>query len=204
MTKQPDEWPHYSLGSREHLHAVGVLVAAWNMVESTLQAFIQSVFPQAAASITVFEILGNDGRIKLIRNELRKTLHEDEYSLLNHFLVSVDICKENRNVIVHASYSPQQSSELMQLTKGRTPDHSAVKLIPLSIPAIREIADATFNTATFGFNLWASIQLRRSQPLIGGAAFSLPLPKKPVLPRKWDRILAAPTLDPTQPRSSRE
>jgi hypothetical protein len=41
-----DNWPNYSLGPKEHLHAMGVLIAAWTHVETAYQALLQLVFPQ--------------------------------------------------------------------------------------------------------------------------------------------------------------
>jgi len=43
-----DNWPNYSLGPKEHLHAVGVLIAAWEHVEIAYQTLVQLVLPARA------------------------------------------------------------------------------------------------------------------------------------------------------------
>jgi hypothetical protein len=72
MTSTDGEWPPYDdLGSRDHLHAIGVIAAAWNFMESVYQAFTQLIFPfHIRPSIRVFELLGNDSRWQLIQDEL--------------------------------------------------------------------------------------------------------------------------------------
>jgi hypothetical protein len=67
----PQKWPTYDIGSHDHLHAVGVMIAAWNMVETAFQVFIQLVFPNyMKAGLHTFELLGYDERVKLIRSQL--------------------------------------------------------------------------------------------------------------------------------------
>jgi hypothetical protein len=98
--EEPPEWPAYNIGSREHMHAIGILIAAWNSVEDAYQCFTQLVFPNhMKAGIQVFELMRNDERVKLIRSELPSIILKVEYDLVDYFLKCANICKQNRNSI---------------------------------------------------------------------------------------------------------
>jgi hypothetical protein len=89
-----DEWPAYQIDSHDHMHAIGVLIAAWNMVETAYKTFIELIFPNhLKAGLHVYELLGNDERVKLIRGELSETLNKQENDLSEHFFKAANICK---------------------------------------------------------------------------------------------------------------
>jgi hypothetical protein len=203
----PEDWPPYHIGSRDHMHAIGVLIAAWNMVEGSYQAFIQLVFPHnLKAAISTYELMNNDSRIKLIRSELFGTLNQKENELLEYFFKSANICMANRNVIAHSHYSNQAPGDHLLLSKGRSKDQQSVNIFTFSITGIREMADATYLTAFFGMNLWSAINIRISNEYWASVGvppkFSFPLPEKPPLPRSWDQIREAPKPPQPPPQSS--
>jgi hypothetical protein len=104
MNNSPEEWPSYHIGTRDHLHAIGVLIAAWNEVENCYQAFIQQIFPSNIKSaVRTFQILNNDQRVKLIKDELITVLPEKEADCVEHFLTMANICYQNRNMFSHAT-----------------------------------------------------------------------------------------------------
>jgi hypothetical protein len=90
MTSTDGEWPSYDdLGSKDHLHAIGVIAAGRSFIETQYQAFTQLIFHHhIKASIRVFELLGNDSRWQLIRDELALSLPERESDLVFAFLKS--------------------------------------------------------------------------------------------------------------------
>jgi hypothetical protein len=197
-----DHWPVYNIGSRDHLHAIGVVIAAWNMVETAFQTLIQLVFPHnIKAGIHTFELLGNDERMKLIRAQLPDIANENELELLEHLIKSANICKEYRNVLAHTSYPNQPSEETILMLKGLSKDRSSTNLFKFTVTGIREMADATYITAQFGFALWSAINLRLSNASWaqhGVVPTFLPsLPEKPPMPRNWGQIREGPK--PAQP-----
>jgi hypothetical protein len=205
---ESSEWPLYHIGSRDHLHAIGVVIASWNIVETAYQTFIQLIFANnVTAGIHAFELLGNDERVKLIRAQLPSIATEHEIDLLDHFIKSTNICKEYRNVLAHAGYANQPADELILMTKGLSKDRQSTNLIRFSVGGIREMADATYATAGFGLNLWTAMNLRLSNEAWisrGTPPRFLPsLPEKPPLPRNWVQIREAPKPDPPPPESSR-
>ena len=196
-----------NIGSHDHLHAVGVMIAAWNMVETAFQAFIQLVFPyHMKAGIHTFELLGNDERVKLIRSQLADIATKEEQDLLEYFIKSADICKVNRNILAHASYPNQPPGDRIMITKGTSKDRSTINTITLDVSAVREMADATYSIAAFGFDLWSTINLRLSNAywIARGVTpkFFPSLPGKPSLPRKWEQVRDGLKPDLPQPRSS--
>jgi hypothetical protein len=188
MTSTDGEWPPYDdFGSKDHLHAIGVIAAGWNFIETRYQAFTQLIFPHhPKASIRVFELLGNEGRWQLIRDELAPSLPESESELLLHFLKAAAICKENRNAVVHAQFFIVEDPNLLGLGKGRTKTLDAIRRYSFDVSSLRAIADEIREVGWFGLNLFASIQVRVSNEswLQAGVAtrFSFPLPEKPPLP----------------------
>lgn len=208
MSETQNQWPPYNIGSADHLHAVGTVIAAWNLIERDYQAFIQLVFPShMKAGIRTFDLLNNDGRIALIRDELPAFLNEKERDLLDHFLKAAYICKENRNVLAHSGYGISSDAERIILSKGRSKNAQSGSQMTLSVKAIREMADATFWTANFGLGLWSAVQVRISNESWAAQGvvprFSQPLPEKPPLPRKWDQIRDADRAPaPPQPPAS--
>jgi hypothetical protein len=185
-----------------------VLIAAWNMVETAYKTFIELIFPNhLTAGLHVYELLGNDERVKLIRGELSETLNKQENDLLEHFFKAANICKAYRNVIAHSNYSPRAYGERIILRKGMSKDRNSVNLFYFSVTGVREMADATYCTAKFGLDLRTSVLLRTSNESLVRRGmqpnFSLALPEKPPLPRSWDQIREAPKPPPNQPQSSR-
>jgi hypothetical protein len=203
----PVEWPPYHIGSRDHLHAIGAVIAAWNIVETAYQTFTQLIFAHnMKAGVHAFELLGNDERVRLIRAQLPGLANEQELDLLDHFIKSANICKENRNVLAHAGYSNQPSEELIVMTTKGSKGRSSLNRIKFSVGGIREMADATYATAFFGMNLWSAINLRLSNQAWTSRGvsprFFQSLPEKPPLPSSWVQIREAPKPDQPPPQSS--
>ena len=116
MNSSPEEWPSYHIRTRDHLHAIGVLIAAWNEVEKCYQAFIQQIFPSNIKS--TFQLLNNDQRIKLIIDELITILPENEAYRVEHFLKMANICYKNRNVFANATSHSAAENDKLRISKG--------------------------------------------------------------------------------------
>lgn len=188
-----DAWPPYKIGSRDHLHAVGVLIANWAEVEQSYQTLFQFMFSgQFNLGIRTFELLGNDGRAALIREECTAQAQPQFEDHLSHFLKCAAICKENRNAIAHAHFLPSQDPEFVVLDKGRDRAASQMKFYRFTVEAIRAMADETYVVAHYGREIWVYMELARTAahggfvpPHFAVAAQTPPLIKPPQ-PSKWN------------------
>jgi hypothetical protein len=209
MNDSLEEWPSYHVGTRDHLHAIGVLIATWNQVETCYQAFIQQIYPlNMKSAIRVFQILNHDGRIRLIRDELITCLPGNEADCVEHFLTMANICYQNRNVFAHATSHSMAENDKLRISKGTGKDNIGAQYL-FTLEDLKEMADSTHKTFSFGINVFAAIQTRQviDSHLAQGRQLpsfhALPLPEKPSLPRSWDQIREIPTPHQPTPGSSR-
>jgi hypothetical protein len=210
MTASTEEWPPYHVGTRDHLHAIGVLIANWNQVETAYQALMQLIFPHHLKSgIRVFQLFTNDQRVKLIRDELVASLSAEEADRVNHFLAMANICYANRNAFAHAQAHQTAHDDKFRISKGTGKENIGAQYL-FKLDDLREIADATHGTFMFCLNIFAHIQIKSTiiDLARSGNDFSwcplMPLPEKPSLPRSWDQIREIPIPHPPPPQSSEE
>lgn len=200
-----DEWPPYHDGLRDHLHAIGVLLANWNKVEFVLHWYVYAIFPSNLQSgQRVFEQLKHDGREKFIKTEVEIIGSSDEKELVSYFFECVNIIKDNRNLFAHNDYLPITSADMVLIAKKINKSNPSMKQIStFSVLSLREMADAANTFADFGLNLVSAIQVRLAKERAQKAGLHeymhFPLPKKPPRPRKWEEILRASTQPPLQP-----
>jgi hypothetical protein len=158
MNNPLEEWPPYHIGTSEHLHAIGVLIATWNEVENCYQAFIQQIFPlNVKSAVRTFQILNNDQRVRLIRDELITVLPGKEAGCVEHFLNMANICYQNRNVFSHATSHSAAENDKLRISKGTGKDNIGDQYL-FSLDYLKEMADSTHETFTFGINVWGTIQ----------------------------------------------
>jgi hypothetical protein len=209
MTASIEEWPPYHVGTRDHLHAIGVIIASWNQVEVCYQAFIQQIYPHNMKSaVRVFQILNNEQRVRLIRDELISSLPQNQADLVAHFLTMANICYANRNALAHATPHNIAEDDKLRISQG-TGKNNIGKQYLFSLDALKEMADTTYDTFTFGISVFGMIQMSRAindflaQGKIPPSHFRIPsLPETPSLPRSWDQIREIPIPHQPPPRSS--
>ena len=158
----PEEWPKHGTRLKDHYHAIGVLIAAWNDVESAYSALIQILIPNTRTAVQLFHLLGNEGRWQFILEESGRTLPEEDAADVAYFLKCAAICKENRNGIAHSRMGPQDDAAIIMLTKGYDAASQTLKQYWLTVTSLRQMADETAEVASYGFALWASIHIRRN------------------------------------------
>lgn len=183
----PIEWPSYRIGPKDHLHAVGVLVAAWNQIERTYSAFFQLILPWENHKI--FEVLGNDSRWHMINDLVAARVDPDEAEAVRFFLKCAAICKENRNAVAHAEIDNPYKGDIIRLMKGLNKERTATREYWFTLESLRAMADDCFLTSTYGLNVWSSIHTRRMThlPPEEQAKWLVALPPKFPQPRKWDQ-----------------
>jgi hypothetical protein len=101
MTTKPDEpWPPYRIGSPDHLHALGAIAVAYNLLEFCMRGLfnLYSIRDGVFANSTNFE------RLKIIREAVDKSAHPDAIKIdVKYFLDAYETCTENRNILMHST-----------------------------------------------------------------------------------------------------
>jgi hypothetical protein len=179
-----------------HMLAIGAIVAAWTHIEVTYHGFIMMLIPDKHVALRVYELLGNESRWALVRDELPAKLHSDaERDRLQHFLKAAAICKENRNAVAHAEYVASDKPDTLIAYRGRSKDLTRHRFHELPLEALHAIKSEIQDTAMYGVKLYLALAFR-GEP-------DSPLPDKPPLPRKWDlRSPPIPQDDPPPPPPS--
>ena len=99
-----EPWPKYPIPSPDHLTALGVISTNWNTLELVLYMLLFSFLdaPRDTAQ-AVFHSLGNVARTDLLLTMLRRNAIDREIiDRVEHFVKAYNICRENRNWLLHA------------------------------------------------------------------------------------------------------
>jgi hypothetical protein len=208
------KWPHYQRDEQaDHMHAMGVLVTNWQIVEDAYHALFQLMNPgNVSFAFHAFDMLGNDSRAELIRAEFARVVGAEYQEPIQHFLTMAAISKENRNAIAHASYGPDSNPDIVNARKGLDKTRTSVKQYRFTVAGLREMADHTAITAGYGMRIFSRITMQQA---LAGAEWpreasdslraALPLLDKPPLPRKWHlHSQPLPEIAPPQPEPSRK
>lgn len=200
-------WPTYNIGSKDHLHAVGVLVANWTTIEKVYSALFQFIFHgNFQPGMRAFELLGNSSRATLIREECFKVASPQFHKHIEYFLKCAAICKDNRNAVAHAHFVAPQNPAFAILDKGRSRDGNSIKFYRFTVSAIQEMADETHAVAMYGWHMLALMEVARAAPYNTSIpqhfveSARVPLLNRPTQPREWNLRSQAPEQE-VQPSS---
>jgi hypothetical protein len=113
MTPKPEEaWPPYRIGNADHLHALGAIAMAYNLLEFRMR----ELFNLYSIGDDVFTKNNNFERLKIIRDAIDKSSHPEAIkSDVRYFLDAYETCTENRNVL-HRSVVPKRRSQTFVVT----------------------------------------------------------------------------------------
>lgn len=100
-------WPYYykEFGSVEHLHALGVIAATYNVMEYQLSHWFRATIDadyQDEIAARIFASLSNNTRLDIIRKFFEQSRFDKYRIWINEALDSYDICAENRNYLMHS------------------------------------------------------------------------------------------------------
>ena len=141
MTK-PD-WPKYAVGaSRDHIYAIGVLIANWNDLERQIIWLLWELLdsPRSAESLT--SALHNSERFELTKAlAFDKIEDEQDRDLINQCVSFASICNGNRNIIAHASYSTVEYEKEMFASKRKSGKGTERSHYKFSLDQLRMSAD---------------------------------------------------------------
>jgi hypothetical protein len=191
MTKT---WPSYSTASHDHLVALGVITTNWNTLERVLfQLFFCFLEAPRDSAKTTFHALGNVGRSEVLLTLARRGEYRlDVVEHVQHFVKAFDICRENRNWLLHAHATSETSDSVLVMEKQSRKDAFSSRTLMFPVEQLRSVADEIHATLEFGGKIY--IHLESSRPEIMELApeghHPRPLPEKISLPRKLDQAVA--------------
>ena len=111
MANSKKEWPEYSIGQKEHLHAISVLAFNFNEFEAELfEIFVHHLdlhnVPRGTPVKMYYEMTG---RRQLDFIKLVFSIYEEDSQVratLSKLLKYFDWCADTRNRLIHAQYKP--------------------------------------------------------------------------------------------------
>ncbi|MEJ1118452.1 hypothetical protein V9K92_08225 [Phyllobacterium sp. CCNWLW109] len=185
---------------RELIHAVGVVVIAWNEIEETHLDILRGLMGFNVGSYKfrmgsrILEPMGNRQRGDLLRGLVSEMeIPKATSAMLLAFQSHYDICLGNRNLIAHSQYIEEEHGILISSFKA-TP-HISARYIPddaefweLTISDMRRLSDFGAGIVDFAFPLHSPE----------------PLPDIPPPPRDLLRFLEVHKIERLQPQSSKE
>jgi hypothetical protein len=100
MTPKLEEaWPPYRIGNADHLHALGAIAMAYNLLEFRMR----ELFALYSIGDDRFTKSNNFERLGMIRDAIDETTHPEVIKNdVRYFLDAYQTCTENRNVLMHS------------------------------------------------------------------------------------------------------
>jgi len=190
MSSQSD-WPTYMKGHKEHYHALGVIAAAFNLLEHRLLGlFMLYVSEFDDVTALMFQRIRDNGTRSdfLARAVTARGESPEIKDAVAHFCKGFDTCAQNRNTLMHSATAPViENGEIVEtvFSKGKKGQPLDWNRYSLDLTQLRNVADEMHEFTTFGRNLMNYVfgQYRRR---IAEGPFQVPtsttLPEKPPLP----------------------
>lgn len=166
---------------REFMHAIGTIVAAWNIAEryfeDTLCAMIDGDW---RIRYRIMDMLGNRSRVDLMKGFIKEYEMPSELSQgLLHAARIFEACLDNRNLIVHSLLYPEPGEHF--LVSSKTHPEFKDRYIQFDIAIFNEvIADMkALQSLLFDFNDMLTSKV------------PVPFPVLPPIPRRLAEIFPA-------------
>jgi hypothetical protein len=177
-----------------HLHAIGVTTAIWNVLEDNVSdsmMHVGGIHPKSPL-VPLLDRAGNVSKADLlVRFAVQQRWEPAGIEALEHFTRGFNICRENRNIVMHSRYARDESGLLRMLkrsSKGNPLTFSS------DVEVIRQVAS---DMADYQDYLTAVMDVSWRRSDIGQVVFKTrqkkpsPLPawpERPPLPRKLDPL----------------
>ncbi|WP_139234310.1 hypothetical protein [Methylobacterium pseudosasicola] len=207
MSSADDNWPRYSIGLKDHFHAIGIIIHCWSQIE---YVFYQLASYACSNDSPEFEFIcknmRDDTRFEIVRNAIIPKLPVEEAEYVKHFLSCAAICKTYRDSFAHSRFDNiVQNSELVTI-KGFTKDLLDYRTRSWNVSDLRYMADASYETWQYGSNVWGALTFRKLNSdfdrSAGSPEPSFAWPDKPALPQNLTQILDIPKQSPPRHQSS--
>lgn len=188
MSQWPE--PDFYVGQHDHLHALGVIVATFNLLEfSFFTIFNHYLGTSGDSGLRLFSSLANHKRLDIVRIEVAGREREPAVQdAVTHFISGYAILEDSRNHLVH-SHAIMNLPDQPHLTfgKGSRSNPTSWTFAHLELKDLRRIADDMRIYWSFGSHLRAIVAARATGGRLdfGAAGSRVPtLPTKPALPTK--------------------
>lgn len=173
-----------SIGSRDHLHAVGAFALYYNAAEMSLFGFFQRYAPGAPnVQAHLFGTMNNRQRIDFIKLMATDREGVEEASAIHHAASLFDICAENRNLVLHAIPGWEEEDGTLTFLKASAGKHGHLAVYAFTVDEIRAAARATAATEEYCMDLMRAVKARDGHNIFGPGG-PPELPPRPPLPRK--------------------
>ncbi len=181
-----------------HFHAIGVTTAIWNLLEDSVHTYVVQLsgIGKDSPLLPLLERTGNVSKADL----LPKLAATQDWELeaivgLEHFVRAFNICRENRNIMMHSRLATDGAGAFYMQKTSNTgafltfdSDHEVLRRVAMEMSDYLEYLPALMN-AGWKRTKWGKMIAKAR----GVTEEQLPpLPDKPPLPRKLDPI-PAPT-----------
>jgi hypothetical protein len=181
----------------EKLHAIGVVSFQWNQCELWLFYLLCGIaeLPEEKVWTLVYD-LGDVAICTRLKTLLAtRGLHSDASALIENALDIYDLCRQNRNSIVHA-WTEGRGQRAQLARKSKKPDQMEPTPFPSTLEDIRRVAE---EIQWLSRRLWVLTCYLED----GRMVLAMPSPKKLPLPELlWKPPPQDYTAQKRQPRSS--
>lgn len=174
---------------------IGRVATFWNYAELELQHLMVSYLGlKGHVGWLIIQNMGNITRCNILRAAAREyEKSEEAKEHIFHAISLFEICRENRNALLHAICSIDDGRLSILRTHKGIGDH--LHYIQTNWTVLEKVPESISILEAYLNNLWNYFSRRPSRRRA--------LPDKPALPDKLTLILAGRKADQSQPRSSR-
>jgi hypothetical protein len=181
----------YNFDLYQHMHALGVIAANYNRLESGLALLLYMFVGEAMskAGAYLFPRLSNAERLDLLRQLYTEQITDPDFlDRLEWFVTGYGQCTENRNILMHSEphnyYSRLKALSVLELKKASKNNPGTLNFISLELNELRQVADDIdrFDDYVFGLVLFESARRMGGKITLFGKEIEPPLPDKPPEP----------------------
>jgi hypothetical protein len=186
------EWPNptfFHIGQKDHLHALGVIIAAFNRLEFVLLLLFKRYLRlEEIPAQKLFLQLRNHTRIELIQEAINRAEGDSaakEAAL--HFLDAFETLCEIRNFLAHSQTA--QRNEHLTFAKGSKREPETPRFARMKLAEVREIGNHMREFWIFGAALNSYLSSKEGRFSGGDPIQPATLAQKPPLPADLQSIL---------------
>ncbi|MDP2376139.1 hypothetical protein [Reyranella sp.] len=196
-------WPKVGLIPHDHTHALGEIAIRYNYIEETIAGIIGEYLPDLSAD-SFLHHLHNTARLDLLRELARTDKDPKMGEHLLHAIQCVDICIENRNILLHAVFMHHGWPGGDVTAVKRKSGGSSKINFDLSLDLLRRTADEMGDTLDYLTQLSLFLMNRRPRIVIRAAVDPLTSFLDPLRGTTWLRKPPQPNkLNSRQPGKDR-
>lgn len=175
---------YYPASLTDHIHALGIVAANYNTLESSFYSLFCEYFGISANSAALFAQFKNNFRIDTLKVVVEK--YEKDPAVADavfHFLKCYNICADNRNVLMHSLMDAHDQIEPDLVAKKPTRNNpEKFTNLHFSLSALRKAADELWSVELYCGDIYMFLLTRRGDIPPADPYALTALPAKPALP----------------------